>query len=119
MTQLQKTDTANGEPTPCKKRGHPATLKAAWKPGQSRTKTGGRKKGTPNKATREVKDLAQQYAPDALKELARLAREAENESARVSAIKELLDRAYGKAPQAYCAGIKRTSCPRAMSSRAQ
>jgi hypothetical protein len=66
----------------------------------TRTKTGGRKMGTPNKATREVKDLAQQYAPDAIKELARLSREAENESARVSAIKELLDRAYGKSPQA-------------------
>ena len=74
----------------------------------TRTKTGGRTKGTPNKATREVKDLAQRYAPDALKELARLAREAESESARVSAIKELLDRAYGKAPQAITANVTMT-----------
>ena len=33
-------------------------------------------------------------------ELGRLALQAESETARVSAIKELLDRGYGKAPQA-------------------
>lgn len=63
-------------------------------------KTGGRVKGTPNKATAEIKDLARKYAPDAISELARLAKEAESEAARVAAIKELLDRAYGKAAQA-------------------
>ena len=67
------------------------------KPGERR---GGRKKGTPNKATADVKALAQQYAPDAIKELARIAAKGESEAARVSAIKELLDRAYGKSPQA-------------------
>lgn len=71
---------------------------AGRKPGTP--KTGGRKKGTPNKATSEVKALAQQYAPAALKELARLSREAESEQARVAACREILDRAYGKAPQA-------------------
>ncbi len=60
----------------------------------------GRKKGIPNKATAEIKELAQQYAPAAVKELGRLMIEAESEAARVSAIKEILDRAYGKAPQA-------------------
>ena len=35
-------------------------------------KTGGRQKGTPNKATVEVRVLAQEYGPDALKELHRL-----------------------------------------------
>lgn len=64
-----------------------------------RAKTGGRKKGVPNKATAEIKDLAQQYAPEAVKELARLATEAESEPARVSAIKEILDRAYGRSTQ--------------------
>lgn len=59
----------------------------------------GRKKGSPNKSTAEVKALAQQYAPAALAELARLTLEAESEAARVGAIKELLDRAYGKATQ--------------------
>lgn len=62
-------------------------------------KTGGRKPGTPNKATADVRALAQQYAPASLQELARLATQAESEQARVSAIKEILDRAYGKAKQ--------------------
>lgn len=62
-------------------------------------KFGGRTKGTPNKTTADVKALAQQYAPAALEELARLAKEAESEAARVAAIKEILDRAYGKSRQ--------------------
>lgn len=60
----------------------------------------GRKKGIPNKATADVRALAGRYAPAAVKELARLATEAESEAARVSAIKEVLDRAYGKSPMA-------------------
>lgn len=59
----------------------------------------GRPKGATNLITREVKELAQKYAPDALAELARLATGAESEQARVSAIKEILDRAYGKSTQ--------------------
>lgn len=63
-------------------------------------KTGGRRKGTPNKITREISELARGYAPAALKELSRLAKAAESEAARVSAIGMLLDRAYGKPAQA-------------------
>lgn len=66
------------------------------KPGERR---GGRKKGTPNKATAELKDLARLYTEPAIKELARLALKAKNEQARVSAIKELFDRGWGKATQ--------------------
>jgi hypothetical protein len=62
-------------------------------------KTGGRKKGTPNKATAEIKALAQLHAEAAMKELARLATGAESEAARVAAIKELFDRGFGKATQ--------------------
>lgn len=70
-------------------------------------KTGGRTAGTPNKATSEVKVLAGKYGPDAIKALAGLAglittgktKEAESEAARVAALKEILDRAYGKASQ--------------------
>ncbi len=62
-------------------------------------KTGGRQKGTPNKATADIKALAQEHAPKVMAELARLATEAESEAARVSAIKELLDRGYGKPKQ--------------------
>lgn len=67
-------------------------------------KTGGRAKGTPNKSTAEIKTLARQYAPAALEELARLAREAESEQARVSAANSILDRAYGKPAQAIVGG---------------
>lgn len=62
-------------------------------------KTGGRKAGTPNKSTRELRELVQPYAPEAVKELARLALNAESEQARVAAIRELLDRGYGKSAQ--------------------
>lgn len=57
----------------------------------------GRKAGTPNKATVEVKRLAQKHGPAALVELARLAGNAVSEQARVSAASIILDRAYGKA----------------------
>lgn len=65
-----------------------------------RPKYGGRRAGTRNKATREVKDLALPYTAAAMKELGRLALKAESEPARVAAIKELFDRAFGKASQA-------------------
>ena len=66
------------------------------KPGERR---GGRK-GTPNKATAEIKALASEHVPAIVKELVRLATKAKNEATRVAASKELLDRAFGKAPQA-------------------
>lgn len=67
-------------------------------------KTGGRQKGSLNKATADIKALAQAHAPVAIKELARLAVKAESEAARVAAIKELLDRGYGKSKQAIVGG---------------
>ena len=67
--------------------------------GSPRTPGSGRQAGTPNKATAEVKALAQAHAPAAIAELARLATGAESEAARVAAIKELLDRGYGKSAQ--------------------
>jgi len=66
------------------------------KPGEYR---GGRKKGTLNKVTRDVKALAQKHTPEALKTLAKIMASSESDAARVSAAKELLDRAHGKAPQ--------------------
>jgi hypothetical protein len=58
-------------------------------------KTGGRQKGSLNIATREIRELAAGYGPEAIKELARLANEAVNETARISAIALILKRAYG------------------------
>jgi hypothetical protein len=47
----------------------------------------------------EVRELARQHAPEAIRELARLATKAKSETARVVAIRELLDRGYGKPAQ--------------------
>lgn len=62
-------------------------------------KIGGRVKGTPNKATADIKALAQLHATAAMNELARIMLHGESEAVRVSAIKEFLDRGYGKATQ--------------------
>ena len=62
-------------------------------------KLGGRPPGSPNKITAEIRAVAQRHAPDAFAELARLAREAQSEQTRVAAIKEILDRAYGRPTQ--------------------
>jgi len=63
-------------------------------------KTGGRQKGTPNKNTAEVKSLPQQYGPEAIDTLVKIMRDSENDTARIAASKEIMDRAYGKAAQA-------------------
>jgi hypothetical protein len=62
-------------------------------PGERR---GGRKPGVPNKATAEVRLLAREHRPAAIKELARLATEARSGQARIAASNALLDRAYGR-----------------------
>ena len=56
----------------------------------------GRKKGTRNKATVEVRDAAQTYTKDALKTLKDIAKSGKNEAARVSAACAILDRGHGK-----------------------
>ncbi len=73
------------------------------KPGERR---GGRQPGTQNKATADVKAAAQIYGPAAVTRLAELAglvdgkSPAQSEQAQVAACRDILDRAYGKAPQA-------------------
>jgi hypothetical protein len=60
----------------------------------------GRKKGSPNKITREINEIAHSYGPGALKELARIATQVASEAGPVvAACREILDRAYGKAMQ--------------------
>jgi hypothetical protein len=48
----------------------------------------------------EVQELARQHAPSAIVELARLALKAKSETARIAAIRELLDHGYGRSRQA-------------------
>ncbi len=64
-------------------------------------KTGGRKKGTPNKVQSPIKEAAREYTQEALEILAGVMRdEAQPASARVSASNSILDRAFGKPGQA-------------------
>ncbi len=51
------------------------------------------------KIVAEVQELARQHAPAAIAELGRLALKARNETTRVAAIRELLDRGFGKPRQ--------------------
>lgn len=60
----------------------------------------GRPRGSLNKATKEVKEAAKKYTKKALKTLVDITEKGENESARVAAARELLDRAYGRPTQA-------------------
>lgn len=60
-----------------------------------------RPRGALNKATAEVKTAARAYTDKALKTLAKIMEsEKANDAARVSAANAILDRAYGKPPQA-------------------
>jgi hypothetical protein len=64
----------------------------------------GRKPGALGKATADIKALAQPYGAPAVAELARLAGltdapGAQTEAARIAALKELLDRGFGRATQ--------------------
>lgn len=64
------------------------------KPGERR---GGRVKGTPNKATAEIRDIARQYTAEAFEALVGVLRDSESDAAKVAAAREILDRGYGKA----------------------
>lgn len=76
----------------------------------------GRPKGSLNKDTNEIKALAQVHGPAAIARLAKLSGiitdkagtpigAAESEATQVAAIKELLDRGYGKARQPVDHGL--------------
>lgn len=62
-------------------------------------KTGGRQKGTPNKATADIKAVAREYSGDALDTLIKLLKRDDNPAAQLGAARELLDRGYGKPTQ--------------------
>lgn len=63
-------------------------------------KTGGRKKGSKNKVGSPIKEICQQYGPMAVKQLVQFAFDrGVPHQVRMSAIREILDRGYGKATQ--------------------
>jgi type IV pilus biogenesis protein CpaD/CtpE len=62
----------------------------------TRIKTGGRKTGTPNKTTSEVRAIAKAHAGDAIELIVSLMNNSENDAIKLQAAKELLDRCYGK-----------------------
>jgi hypothetical protein len=64
-------------------------------------RAGGRAKGTLNKVTVELKELARLHGPAGIERLAKLAMHSKSEMTSVAAIKELFDRGYGKAPQPH------------------
>lgn len=69
-------------------------------------KTGGRVKGVPNRATRDIKALAQKHTPEALKTLVSIMKASVSDPARVAAAKELLDRGYGRSTQTVNATVE-------------
>jgi hypothetical protein len=82
------------EPKPKDKRGGP-------RPGS------GRPPGALSAATKKIneakatlRDLALQHVPNAVETLADIAKNSTSDQAKVAAIKELFDRAYGRSPQA-------------------
>jgi hypothetical protein len=68
-------------------------------PNRPRVKTGGRKKGSLNKVTKDIKLLSRPYTAEAVETLASVMRIGETHAVRVAAAKELLDRAWGKSSQ--------------------
>jgi hypothetical protein len=56
----------------------------------------GRPRGSPNRATQEIRGIAQAYTAEAIETLAQIMRTAASDTARLNAANALLDRAYGK-----------------------
>ena len=69
---------------------------AGSKPGERR---GGRKKGTPNKISTEIREAARRYGPEALRLHVKLMRASKNEDVRQRSANVILDRAYGRPAQ--------------------
>ena len=63
------------------------------------TKAGGRKKGTPNKATAEIRAAFQKHGDELVKALLALTR-SNDERVRLGAIQAALDRGWGRPSQA-------------------
>ena len=61
-----------------------------------RPKYGGRQKGTPNKATATIREIAGQYTQEAIDTLVNVMRNGETMAVKRAAANDLLDRGYGK-----------------------
>ena len=70
-----------------------------------RQKTGGRRKGTPNRATAEIRAAFQKQGDDLVKALLALTR-SEDERVRLGAIQAALDRGWGKPTQGVDLGVE-------------
>ncbi len=77
------------------------------KPGERR---GGRQKGTPNRVTAELKLAFQKHGDELVKALLKLAKSTD-EKVQLGAIKECLDRGWGRPAQAVQVGADPDSVP--------
>jgi hypothetical protein len=68
--------------------------------GEGKVPGSGRKPGTPNKATLEVREHAKGYGPKVIEGLFNIFETSNSDAARVAAGREILDRGYGRPPQA-------------------
>jgi len=66
----------------------------------------GRPVGSKSRITPEIRAMAQKHCPAALETIVYLAANADNESTRLAAAKELLDRAHGKSRQSIAADVR-------------
>lgn len=75
--------------------------------GQPRPAGAGRKPGSKNKSTADIKALAQVHGPQAIERLAKILLDPlSSEKAVIAAARELLDRGYGKPTQSMELGGK-------------
>ncbi len=68
-------------------------------------KTGGRQKGAPNRATREIKAAFQKHGDELVDALLTLTR-SDDERVRLGAIQAALDRGWGRPSQAVDLGVE-------------
>lgn len=60
----------------------------------------GRPRGQPNRVTKEVREMAGEYGPQALEKIVTLL-DSEDDKTVLAAAKEVLDRAYGRPKQSH------------------
>jgi hypothetical protein len=80
-------------------------------------KFGGRKKGTPNKSTAEIRALAREYGAEAIRRLVSLMRQRDDRKVQLAAAKELLDRGYGPPKEVVEASDIHTRPPEEISAK--